>query len=315
MIEPSYSFVPRYLSGESAWTGHIPFAYDLVRVLRPSLLVELGTWNGDSFFAFCQSIADFSLNTRCYAVDHWKGDDQAGQSPDAQFARVQAYCSANYPVFAYLMRTDFASASSEFNDQTIDLLHIDGMHTYEAVSGDFAAWFPKVRPGGVILIHDICVRSCEGHPHFGAWKFWDELKPKHRTFEFRHAYGLGILLKNENPEVEAWLHATAETPLSAYYAQRGTDLVGITAGANYRAELQSALAKEKLSAMERDGLRDRIATLEKEIEHLKVTRFEAKRECHSIKTSLSWRLTWPLRVLGDKSSALLNWCSSRTRSP
>ena len=62
MIEPSYSFVPRYLSGESAWTGHIPFAYDLVRVLRPSLLVELGTWNGDSFFAFCQSVADLSLN-------------------------------------------------------------------------------------------------------------------------------------------------------------------------------------------------------------------------------------------------------------
>ena len=62
MIEPSYSFVPRYLSVISAATGHIPFCYDLVRLLRPSLLVELGTWNVDSFFAFCQSVADFSLN-------------------------------------------------------------------------------------------------------------------------------------------------------------------------------------------------------------------------------------------------------------
>ena len=311
MIEPSYSFEPRYLTGKSAWTGHIPFAYDLVRVLRPSLLVELGTWNGDSFFAFCQSVADFSLSTRCYAVDHWKGDDQAGQSSDAQFARVQAYCSANYPLFAYLMRTDFASASSEFNDETIDLLHIDGMHTYEAVSADFIGWLPKVRPGGVILFHDICVRSSEDHPHFGVWKLWDELKPRHRTFEFRHEYGLGILLKNENPQVENWLHAATQTPLSAYYAQRGIDLVAIAAGANYRE--QKELFVTQLQS-ERDALRDRIATLEKEIEHLKVTRFEAKRECHSMKTSLSWRLTWPLRVLGDKCSALLSWGSSRTRA-
>ena len=207
MMEPSYSFVPRYLSGESAWTGHMPFAYDLVRFLRPSLLVELGTWSGDSFFAFCQSVADNALSTRCYAVDHWKGDDQAGQPSDAQFERVQAYCSATYPAFAYLMRTDFDSASGEFNDQTIDLLHIDGMHTYEGVSGDFATWFPKVRSGGVILFHDICVRSSEDHPDFGVWKLWEELKAQHRTFEFPHAYGLGILIKDENPELETWLLA------------------------------------------------------------------------------------------------------------
>ena len=104
--------------------------------------------------------------------------------------------------------------------------------------------------------------------------------------------------------------STTETPLSAYYAQRGTDLVAITA-----AQLQSALAKkQQLFATERDALQERIATLEKEVEHLKVTRFQAKRECHSMKTSLSWRLTWPLRVLRGKCSALLDWCSSRNRT-
>ena len=333
-MEPSYSFAPRYLSGESAWTGHLPLAYDLVRFLRPSLLVELGTWNGDSFFTFCQSVADHALPTRCYAVDHWKGDDQAGEAPDTQFARVQDYCSANYPAFAYLMRTDFASASSEFNDQTIDLLHIDGMHTYEAVSCDFATWFPKVRSGGVVLLHDICVRSSEDHSDFGVWKLWDGLKTHHRTFEFSHARGLGILIKDDNTEIEAWLYEAVGPSLGAYYACRGTDLAAIAAGRKARehrdefaAQLRNALAEQQFRAIEcnalsdeRNALRDernallsrtiesaeRLANLETEVEHLKVTRFEAKRECDSMRTSLSWRLTWPLRVFRDATCAFFN---------
>ena len=56
---------------------------------------------------------------------------------------------------------------------------------------------------------------------------------------------------------------------------------------------------------------ERIAKLDSDVEHLKVTRFEAKRECHSMKTSLSWRLTWPLRVLRDSSTALLDQLKRR----
>jgi septal ring factor EnvC (AmiA/AmiB activator) len=56
---------------------------------------------------------------------------------------------------------------------------------------------------------------------------------------------------------------------------------------------------------------ERIAKLNSHIEELKITRFEAKRECHSLKTSLSWRVTWPLRVVRDRSAAVLNRLRSR----
>jgi glycosyltransferase involved in cell wall biosynthesis len=322
VMEPSYPFVPRYLSGESAWTGHIPFAYDLVRSFKPSLLVELGTWSGDSFFAFCQGVADHLLSTRCYTIDHWKGDDQAGEAPEAQFARVQAYCTATYPTFAYLMRTDFDSAAREFSDQSIDLLHIDGLHTYEAVSGDFATWFPKVRSGGVVLLHDICARGSEDHRDFGVWKLWEQLKAQHRTFEFSHAYGLGVLIKDENPEIETWLRTLMETSLGVYYAARGSDLVSIITAKHERDAVRH---DRDVLRHERDELRrnldaayrqtaesaERMAKLNSDIEELKITRFEAKRECHSLKTSLSWRVTWPLRVVRDRSAAVLNRLKSR----
>ena len=97
-------------------------------------------------------------------------------------------------------------------------------------------------------------------------------------------------------------------------------MVAITAGTQARqqrdvfaAQLEDALARERRSAIERDALRrqiiesgERIAELNADVENLKITRFEAKRECHSIKTSLSWRVTWPLRVLRDEGMAFVN---------
>src|SRR5512147_2176439 len=62
----------------SAWGGHVPFAHWIVRATRPRLLVELGTHCGVSYSAFCEAVVRDSLDTRCFAVDTWQGDEQAG---------------------------------------------------------------------------------------------------------------------------------------------------------------------------------------------------------------------------------------------
>ena len=74
---------------------------------------------------------------------------------------------------------------------------------------------------------------------------------------------------------------------------------------------QSAYLAEEIKRLERE-LQDQsaqaaecISKLRAEIEHLKITRFEARRENYSIKTSLSWRLTWPLRALRDAGTVVI----------
>ena len=74
---PSRHFQPR-VYGVGAWTDHLHFGYDLVALLQPKLVVELGVDRGESYFAFCQAVAETKLAARCFAVDTWRGDEHAG---------------------------------------------------------------------------------------------------------------------------------------------------------------------------------------------------------------------------------------------
>lgn len=175
-----------------AWSKHVPFAYEFIRDFKPKIFVELGSHRGESYFSFCKSVKDHNLSTICYAVDTWQGDEHAGHYGGDVFENVSSINQNNFGNFSYLVRSTFESASKNFSDSSIQLLHIDGFHTYEAVKNDFDTWFNKVSPDGVILFHDTMVR----HEDFGVWKFWEEVKDKYVTFEFKHGYGLGILFKN-----------------------------------------------------------------------------------------------------------------------
>lgn len=175
----------------STWIDHLPFAYDLVAAVRPKLTVELGTQGGLSFFGFCQSMVENDIDGICYAVDTWEGEDHTGKYDESVFDSVNYHCRQNYAGFAYLMRMLFEDALPHFKDESIDLLHIDGLHTYDAVKNDFDTWYPKVKPGGIILFHDIHARMKD----FGVWKFWEELSEEHNTFGFAQGFGLGVLRK------------------------------------------------------------------------------------------------------------------------
>ena len=175
----------------SAWIEHVPFAFWLVDVLRPTSIVELGTYNGVSYSAFCQAVKTLSLSTSCFAIDTWKGDEHAGFYDEGVYREFAAFHDQRYAAFSRLVRSTFDEALTHFGDGSIDLLHIDGLHTYEAVRHDFENWFPKLSANAVVLFHDINVRE----NNFGVSKFWDELSSAHKDFHFNflHGHGLGVL--------------------------------------------------------------------------------------------------------------------------
>ena len=182
-----------YITHPGPWAGHIPFAHWLMGIVKPNVLVELGTYRGNSYFNFCQAIKDNRLPTRAFAIDTWEGDVHSGFYGDHIYTEVSQYNAKNFSDFSTLIKGTFAESLDKFTDCSIDILHIDGLHTYEAVKQDFEKWLPKLSLRGIILLHDITVYQSD----FGVWKFFDEMKSKFPTFWFNHSNGLGVIMVGE----------------------------------------------------------------------------------------------------------------------
>src|SRR5271165_6153152 len=181
--QPSRQAIP------GAWTGHLAIAFWLIKAVRPAMFVELGTHSGNSYSAFCQAIAQFGLSSRAFAVDTWRGDEHSGLYGEEVFQELHAFNETHFAGFSKLLRSSFDEARSYFPDTSIDLLHIDGLHTYEAVKHDFDTWKSALSASAVVVFHDTNVRERD----FGVWKLWQELAEIYPSFEFHHSEGLGVL--------------------------------------------------------------------------------------------------------------------------
>jgi hypothetical protein len=222
---PSRHFEPR-IYGVGAWTSHLHFAYDLVATLKPRVLVELGVDRGESYFTFCQSVTENKTGTQCFGVDTWRGDQHAGGYDETTFAQVSIHNRANYETFSTLIRTSFEAAREKFGAESVDLLHIDGLHTEAAVRHDVDSWLPCVRPSGIVLLHDVDVRSRD----FGVWKIWAELQGRGCSWTFHDGPGLGVWQKPPALKLPGFLEQLLAPPnesnnaLARYYSERAEEL-------------------------------------------------------------------------------------------
>ena len=242
-------WTPKLLDKPSTWWGHVPFAFWVTEASNPGTLVELGTHHGISYAAFCEAVARCGLATRCYAINSWKGDNHAGFYGNDVYERLRAFHDQNYASFSALIRSDFDAACRYFDDASIDLLHIDGFHTYDGVRHDFETWRTKLSARGVVLFHDTNVRQDD----FGVWRLFKELSESFPSFEFLHAYGLGVVAVGpEAPEAVKRLCELSESPDIAAVRHAFSSLGSIWSDLN-----QALIGRDRLSErvheLERNG--------------------------------------------------------------
>jgi hypothetical protein len=216
---------------QSAWQEHTPFAMWVVEKLHPKLLVELGTHNGMSYLSMCQMVDYLGLPTKCISIDHWLGDKHAQFYSEKVFDDFQAL-NSKYSEFSSILRMDFEQGLLEIKDDTIELLSIDGFHTYEAVTKDFQNAFPKLnKEKCIILFHDINEYQLD----FGVHRFWREIKSQYSNFEFHHEHGLGVLVMGDKIPTEiSEFMKYSQIDINNYFLQTYFENLGQRVSMKYR---------------------------------------------------------------------------------
>jgi O-antigen biosynthesis protein len=284
----------------SAWVEHIPFAMWLSSVLRPRMLVELGTYHGTSYCAFCQAIHSLKLPTRAFAVDTWKGDPHNGFTGPEVLQELRDHHDPRYGNFSTLLPMTFDEAASRFSNGEIDLLHIDGYHTYEAVRHDFDTWLSKLSDRGVILFHDVGERILD----FGVWKLWEELTARYPSFTFQHEHGLGVLVVGHDlpSELRTLVELNGEEidHVRTFFEQLGRRV-------RLQTELDATKAQRDAVEADRDViLADREARriqVEQQLDHLHSVEQE-NLELQQVQSELRARIQWDEQQMAELRTSL-----------
>jgi len=169
----------------SAWIGHGDFVIDLVELLKPEVIVELGVDWGYS--TFCLSYPNIG---KVYGIDWFQGDAHTSHRDTEDFVRkLHKELSEEFKFNNLeIIKSDFNELYKTWNKK-IDILHIDGMHSYDSVKNDFETWYKFCDEKSVILFHDTYSFIND------VGKFFSELNGfKLNTPSYN---GLGVFTKSE----------------------------------------------------------------------------------------------------------------------
>ncbi len=148
---------------------------------RPKTVVEIGTATGGTFYCLSQ-IADPSA--LLVSIDFLGGNYGGGQTN----LECKLFATFGPPAqtFEFIRQRSFHHSTREslraiLGDREIDLLFIDGDHSYAAVRSDYEMYHPLVAEDGMIAFHDIIEIPAEAKD----WQrgnevsiFWKELSPR-----------------------------------------------------------------------------------------------------------------------------------------
>ena len=181
---------------------------EFVKNEQPINVCEIGTADGGTNFLLTHALLTprFMLGIDLYVKKKAKLNYFAHDKVSINFIDGSSYESSS-----------ISKAEKIIGDKKLDLLFIDGDHTYEGVSRDFFEYKKFVREGGLIVFHDIVPDYFTRYgKQTGPWvgdvpQFWQKIKTYYTFWEFvrnpdQDGLGIGVIrYSSSNPIPESLL--------------------------------------------------------------------------------------------------------------
>jgi predicted O-methyltransferase YrrM len=155
----------------------------LLKRRRLRSIVEIGTARGGTLYVWCKVAEHDAL---IVSID-LPGGPFGGGYTVKEMKTFRRYKRKHQKLFFLRLDSHKHSTVSELRQklqgQEIDLLFIDGDHTYSGVKRDFQLYAPLVKRNGLIVFHDILYHP--KIPQCKVNKFWNELKRRFPYKEFK----------------------------------------------------------------------------------------------------------------------------------
>lgn len=170
---PYNGFNPNvYSNAVHGWHGDHPIFYDLFDNLEPKLVLEIGTWKGQSAITMGLAAKELSLDTKIVCVDTWLGsidfiNAAVKDDYDRDTKPIFGYPSVYYEFLTNVVKHNlediiipFPQTSSiacrwlENKKMSFDLIYIDGSNDYRDVIMDLESAWPILKENGVIFGDD-----------------------------------------------------------------------------------------------------------------------------------------------------------------
>jgi len=159
--------------------------YRLARDATSGPFAEIGRFKGGSTIVFATALPD--------GVELWSYDVHVALRPDMPGEQLDGELSAALERFGLAHKVHLVVADSRTVDpppEPLEVLFIDGDHSYEGAKADFERWQPFVRPNGHVLFHDAVDTGGYGNVYPGVARLVGEIE---RAGAWRRLAGAGSI--------------------------------------------------------------------------------------------------------------------------
>jgi len=134
---------------------------DLARFMASrgyKVAAEIGIKYGQSSRIWLDAMPD--LHLAC--IDPWRAYGKVSQADQDKRWRDAVKNLSPYGERVQVLRMSSMDAVDRFEGGSLDFVNIDGDHDFDPACMDIIRWVPKVRKGGLVLIHDYCTMRLGG---------------------------------------------------------------------------------------------------------------------------------------------------------